>query len=549
MSENPSGLEPGKRGRGLSSVDWPELAADCDPNIAEAVNTLLGSIRVNDALLRISRTIGARRRRAKEQGSGHTWWPKLNQDLRREHIDPLREDLFHLAMRDRYASFIVENALNELQSFLKQEDAPGSAPGHKSDLRLVDEFLQPIFESLRALVTPAFIGESPADTDGGEAIIRELERMTLRQWFELDAGASLERLLQHLVLAECYSASCVEDGRSLFERFGPGHGASRIRWNESGIDALLVAVAFVRERFESRLHRRRSAENGGRTYFCELCDELTQWMSNERDASAAGSGSKRYCERHASTDRQLYQSDVLKRREFEWIYSMVLLEAKGDAGYKERFLQATGSRRLDLIEHTESCRFCSGRPFETECFDPSKDDFPSLMAFHANARKVAYSLAQSLHDGRAFLIDEAVQRGEDVRQCATGYRLDTGKALGQRCGLALAHLMLQGKRGSEIAEHLRISASAVSQRKTGLRGSFDFNPERQLELVWWPFDDIAGPDIVKFPSRPMGWDWRHSEDEYHHLVRPVRNSQATAQRRTVDSSSSRPTKSSARKCV
>lgn len=503
---------------GLGNIGWPELAADCDPKIAEAINTLVGLLRVNDALMQVSRTIGARRRRAREKGSDQDWWPELNRELSREHVVPLQEDVLRLAMRDRYASFVVTNALQRIRAFLEQTEPSQPTPGRSSDMQLVEDCLQPIFERLPAVAASSISDGSPGDPNGGEAVLRKLQRLTLRQWLEIDGGADLEHLLQSLVLAEYYTADCA-DRKKLFEHSEKDCRAKPIYWNESGLDALLVAVGLVRQRIEEKQRRKRKNDSTMRVYFCELCDELTQWMLNERDPLVAGTGSRRYCERHASTDRHLYQSDSPKRREFEWTYAMVLDEAWRDAGYKERFLRPADPHRAEAIEHTSACHFCRGRAYESACFDPSKPYFRSLLAYHANARKVAYALAHSHHDGRAFLLDEATQRGDDLREAAKGYRLHTNKAAGQHCGLSMARLLHQGMKGSDVADQLGISPSAVSQRKASLRGAFDFSAERHMELIWWPFDDIYGPNVMKFPSRPLGWEWRHSDDEYRHLAR------------------------------
>ena len=115
------------------------------------------------------------------------------------------------------------------------------------------------------------------------------------------------------------------------------------------------------------------------------------------------------------------------------------------------------------------------------------------------------------------MIDEAVQRGERVRDTARYYGLQSEKAAGQHLGVALAHLLHQKVSGTEIASRLGISPSAVSQRRIALAGSFDFSPQRYWALRWWPFDDIGGPDVVKFPARALGTDWRHSSGEYEHL--------------------------------
>lgn len=549
MSGNPSAVELSRTEAGFAYSAWPALPTDCAPEIAEAVTTFVALLRVSDVLVRVSRTIGARRRRAKERGYSQVWWPNLNRELVREHIDPLHEDLLRLEASDRYSAAVALDVLLEARSTLELAESSRPFPGHKSDVRLVEECLQPLFETLQEVVALDIgdaLSEDPFDS---AVLVRELGRRSLREWFEHDEGAELEKLLEYLILGE-YETEAHHDGlhRNLFERaedrFLCSPGKRHVRWNKSGIEAFLIAVDVVRQRMCAKQARKRSRETLAAIYFCELCDELTQRMSNECTPSNAGTGSTRYCERHASGDRHLYQTDVLKRREFRWLQAVILAEAKNDTSYKERFLLAN-AHRAGVVEHTDSCFFCSGRPFEAECFNPSSEYFPSLMAFHANVRKVAYFLTHSYHDGRAFLLDEAAQRGDGVKDAARGYRLSTDKAMGQHCGLALARLLHQGKKGSEIAARLGVSPSAVSQRKASLRGAFDFGPERDMELVWWPFDDIGGRDVARFPSRPLGWEWRHSEDEYRHLSR-VRHARKSDHRR-AGSSSSLPTRSSARR--
>lgn len=139
------------------------------------------------------------------------------------------------------------------------------------------------------------------------------------------------------------------------------------------------------------------------------------------------------------------------------------------------------------------------------------------MAFHANVRKVAYKLANSYHsNGVAFMIDEAVQRGECVRDTARYYGLHSDKAIGQHMGVALAHLLHQKVSGIEAASRLGISPSAVSQRRAALTGSFDFSPKRHWALRWWPFD-LDDPSAARFPTSAMGSSWCHSRAEYLHL--------------------------------
>jgi hypothetical protein len=409
-----------------------------------------------------------------------------------------------------------------------------------------------VFGSLRATIAPSDWPQLLEDPNGGAALIDRLTRTSLRQWFERDGGAELELLLQHLMLRE-YFVDDYYDGtyRNLFERaedrFLISPGKRHVQWNGAGIEALLFVVGAIRQRLIWKQFRRSERKAPAAAYFCELCDELTQRMSNERAASMAGTGSARYCVRHASGDRSLYERDVQNKQEFELLLSSVLGEARRDPDFRRRLIDVSYANWLEITEHTKTCSFCGGHPLASACFDPEKKFFSRLITFHANARKVAYRLAGSHNsDGRAYLIDEAVQRGKRAKDAAQSWRLSTDKAIGQHCGLALARLIHQRVQGAEIARRLGISPSAVSQRKkNGLNGSFDFTPTREMDLVWWPFDDIAGPHIARFPTCSLGTNWRHSEGEYHHLACSSSKPRKTHRRKA--NSSSLPTKSSARR--
>ena len=525
----------------------PLLPDNCDPEIARAVNTFLIMIRVNDVLVRISRKVRARKSRT--SGSHRNWWPNLRFELLAEVVEPLLMDLNEFRLAGGYAAEVALGVLEEAVTYLQRPD-PVHPPRERLDMQLVDEYLQPVFETLRDEVASNGWRDLLRDPHSSTTLIDELTHRTLRKWFDFDGGEELERLLQHLVSGEYYAENYVGGlVPNLFERARERFSKSparNIRWDESGVNAVLHAVALVRERIQAKRTRGREGARSENVYFCELCDGLTQRMSNECDPSKVDACSKRYCELHASGDRNLYRSDILKRRGFDWLYKMILLEAHRDSAYRKRFLATADLDCPDFLGHISSCPFCSGRPFERECFDPSRKHFASLMAFHANARKVAYQLADRYHNGRAYLIDEAVQRGEDAEGAAAEYQLDTFKAVGQHRGLALARLLHQRIEDSEIAVRLGISPSAVSQRKKKLSGSFDFANGRDMELVWWPFDDISGPDIARFPTRALGESWRHSAHEYRHLaIAPASNT--LRHQRRVASLSSLSTRSSARK--
>jgi hypothetical protein len=467
--------------------------------------------------------------------------------------------------------------LEGIEAYLLQvaEDQP--PPPHKDDMRLVDEYMQPIFAGLRDLSTT---GQKDRNV-----ILDEILQTTAYEWFKRDNGSELECHLEHLALREqtnlfkqprittdwaevmtpgvmvevtvdeAESLGLIEEpsvtAEGAWEANTPSYsmvdlGNKKVEGHQysTGTGALLFAVGLMRQRIEAKCaqrKRRRKEQEPPNVYFCELCDDLTQWMSRGKKTSPTGS--KRYCESHS--DRTRCKKDNLKKCEFDWLYRTVLFEASRDASYLRRLLGPTDAYRHDAVEHISSCPSCSGKTFQLECFDASKKYFPELLTFHANARKVAYHLAHSYYDSRAYSVDCAVQKGGNPRETARFYRLNSDKAFGQYCGLATARLLHQRAKGAEIAARLGLSESAVSQRKSALSGCFDFGTGRDLNLIWWPFDDIAGSNIARFPTRALGEPWRHSVDEYHHLV-VIPDNTAKHQRWTTRSSSLS-TRSSARR--
>jgi len=527
MSGNTESVQGENTERGCAR--WPVIPADCDPVIAKAVNTFLASLYVSDALLCISRTIGDRRRRAKKQSSNLTcltWWPELNRRLIDEHLTPLLDDL---QAGRRTVGDAVPHLLRESKSYLTQSQPRLELPRYKMAARLADEYLQPVLETLPDTHCYGTL-ESGAWSDGA-ALVRKISTWTFREWFECHGRAHyLEEDLEYLVLGE-YCTEDYVDGRyrNLFEvaedfwnEFQRDDDQLNVTWNQSGIEAILFVVRVMRQRIEAK-QAKQDEEQKPQPYFCELCDALTQRTSNEHDPKKIDTGSARFCKDHDPNENpSRYKKDAQKKLDFDLMVSCVLGEARRDPDYGRRLLDAADANWTKVVEHTCSCIFCGGHPLEPACFDRAREYFPSLIAFHANARKVAYQLAHSFHWGRANLIDDAVQRREDAKEAARHCGLNTDKAAGQHSELALVRLLHQKEKRSEIARRLGTSSSAVSQRIADLNGSWDFALERCDYLRWWPFDDIAGPDIARFPSRSLGSNWRHSSKEYQHLVRTRR---------------------------
>lgn len=531
---------------GMPEVLPSSGAASCDPEIAEAFNTFCAMLKVNDALIATSKAINHRRRRASSRS------------LIDAHIAPLFREVGQFQPASGYAREAAHMLLVEARSLLEQPRPSQHGLKYKNDLQLVDEHLQPVFSKL---CNPLGAHDERANLEG---LIAKLSSRTLREWFRRDQGAELECLLEHLAMNEYRSplvvthdprmaevpGYCLEISREEADEWGlveddalsdeDAEQASivsyssvsiknrELGWHQpsSGTGMLLYAVALVRERLESRRSGKPQKKHPS-GYFCELCSELTQWASNSSDSSKAQTGSNRFCKEHADKKiRARYMKDRSKKYDIGRLSRLILAEANKDPTYMERLLGTSeGGELTDVVEHMKACSFCQGEFGATACFDPSKKFFAKLMAIHANARKVAYKLADSYHGYKAAGIDINIQRGLILMEVSSGFGLMSSIAVSQHSGIALAHLIHQRLKGVEIAQRLGMSERWVSENRSRLTGCFDFCPSRNLELRWWPFDDlpqgdISGPYVMRFPTRSLGSSkrWRHSAEEYRFLT-------------------------------
>lgn len=536
-----------------------------DSTIFYAINTFLAMLKVSDALLRVSRTISDRRRRAAENGSGGRWWPELNRELNEKHIVPLMDELATFQPKDGYDRDVVMAPLRETSATLIDAMDEAQLPAIKTDGQLIEEHLEP---AIALLCSSRAAGKQ--DASQGELLHEILQRKP-REWLKNGSGylvsrlenliASEPRSLPHMIVThdtsmlgmpgvvvemsreEADAWGFVEEDAISYEDAWDSQADiisytdvrltnRKLGWHEcdTAAKSVLLATSLEQQRIEERAAPRKKDGISRHAHFCELCNELTEAKSKSCTHSVDSTPSQQLCKTHVALRRK---PESRHGSEFHWLVSTMLHEANKDAGYKHRFIahMSSGEILTELTAHMGTCLFCSGRATQSLCLEPSKHYFPALMAFHANVRKVAYRLANSYHSNSvAFMIDEAVQRGGCARDTARYYGLHSDKAVGQHLGVALAHLLHQKVSGTEAASRLGISPSAVSQRRTALTGSFDFSSKRHWALRWWPFDDLVGLDVTKFPTRTLGSDWRHSGAEYCHLLSPISNRLNTNQR-------------------
>lgn len=557
MSENHPIAEWKEAGDLPDGGKWPDTLADCDPAIARSVSAFLSIARASDALESVTRTIAWRRRRkTTDASSDQTWWPTLRRKLLDKHIRPLYDELTNPEFAERYDVTGAVGALGKMRKALACATPPTHLPGgYKSDRRLVDEYLQPIFKTLREAIKVADWPVEMNDLHGGIELIEEIDLYTLREWLEKPGGvAYLKEKFEHLVLCEYYAD---EDAPSVFDRaederqylsskqfetFQPS-----VSWNKPGLEALHSVIEIIEERLYA--DKRRSEERQGarsNQYFCELCDQLAQKVLNEAECPASRTGDARYCANHLPGSVS-YRRDFPKKGRFEMYLSAVLSEAQSDHRYLSRIFDKSNPDFDRVATHIGACSFCKGNLCANTCLHPENDLFTSLMCLHANARRVAYAMSRnSCEFDRAALIDEAIQGGDSAKEAAAYYGLHTKKAVGQHLILAVARMMHEGRGVSEIAGRIGVTASAIYKLKARLIGCVDLSPDRCFLLWWWPFGGIDDdPYIVRFFTPSSREKWRHHETEYGYLIHI--HGRASKVYRRATSSSRRPTRSSARK--
>lgn len=510
-------------------------------------------LKVSDALMRVSRTIRDRRRRAGENGSDERWWPALNHELNEKYIVPLMDELAAFHPKGGYDRDAAMAPLREASATLINLKDEAPLPSIKTDGQLIEAHLEPAI---------ALLCDRRAEDASRDGLMHEILRCKPRERFKNEAGRDLVSCLENLVASEPRSVPqmrttddismlgmpgmVVEMSREEAEAWGFCEENSlseedawesqadlvsysavkltglKLGWYECDTQAkaILFAATFLQQRMEERAPSR-NEQKLRRSHFCELCDELAAPARHDDKPTASVRENQPFCRLHMNSRSRSGKSPG----EISWFVSTVLQEASKDPGYKRRFLVDSDGHQLlgEILDHTNACDFCSGRALQPKCLDPSKRYFAGLMAFHANVRKVAYKLANSHYNSVAWMIDRAVQDGRSAKEFMGYYRLDTEKAIGQYSGLALARLLFQRVSGVEIATRLGVSPSAVSQRRAALTGCFDFAPRRNPSLIWWPFDDIVGDNVLKFPSRALGDEWRHSSSEYRRLASSRKN--------------------------
>lgn len=570
MSENPSPVVALAR----------RLPSASDLLVFRSINTLFAELKVSDALLRIARTISDKRRRASESNSSQRWWPEFNRELSETYIAPLLEELAEFRPTHGYLHSPVDARLNAANSVLLGcvEETP--LPTATTDWQLIDEYLEPALWLLCESIE-----ERESGTPQGALALR-VRQIKPREALKSGAGRELIAMLEQLVEGEPRSTppQLVTRDDSMFglpgvsvemtheeaAEFGLGieeYAVSleevwesqadiisfvelpllsrRLGWFEceTAAKSVLLATSMLQQRIEAKRARRQSADLGP-THYSHLPVEQDEPRGSPRtfaEPTASQSSSGRTRPRRSTGEQ--------RGTDFSFIVMTALQEGAGDLGFRHRFFSGLGrsADESSLLDHTRSCPFCSGRALKPSCLNPKNHHFAELFAYHANIRKIATKLANSHHaTGIAWALDEAVQRGQSLREVGRFYGLQTDKAIGQHSGLALARLLHQKVGGAEAAARLGISPSAVSQRRSALTGCFDFAPNRHWALRWWPFDDIAGAYVIKFPTRAFGSNWRHAPAEYEHLASVTRSVSAHLR---IGSSSSLPTRSSARRWV
>jgi len=274
------------------------------------------------------------------------------------------------------------------------------------------------------------------------------------------------------------------------------------------VDAICACLRFIhlREQYMLRQTLKRSKEYRLRREvrpfgdFCVLCDKLTQLhraMTHRSELDIRLSLdelrllSSRYCDDHGLKGHRHQDAAVQAEKSYEKIVSDVLTETSRDQEFRSRFFSSDQSHN-EYLSKTVNARW------------PQRDRSAAEFAFVANIRHIARKVAdQSAAGANALAIDKLVQQGlsrPDILQ-----RLGiTRTRFTQNCDLAAARLKHQGLSNQAIYKRLGISRQSWSAKQMP-KGCFDFSPKRNPSLIWWPYNEASGPNIVSMDARKITW--------------------------------------------
>lgn len=279
------------------------------------------------------------------------------------------------------------------------------------------------------------------------------------------------------------------------------------------IEAICSALRFIyfheREGLKKSLRRsktyRLDREIRPLGKFCALCEELTALHSELRVRSTRGITlqldelrrySSSYCVVHAKSRPRCKDADAMAYRR---LIEAMVEETRRDERFRQRFVA------LDSLAYEGPTRTTNFRL-------PQQDQSAAEFAYIANIRHVARRiLSAGVTSSIAQKIDHLVQQGASRSEILQTLGISK-HFFTKNCALAVARLKHQGKTTSEICRMLGMWPQSFSQKKaTG--GCFDFSPERNPMLIWWPYGDLRGSDIF-YPGKPGATRPRKAASDY-----------------------------------
>ncbi len=207
--------------------------------------------------------------------------------------------------------------------------------------------------------------------------------------------------------------------------------------------------------------------------YCESCWKLTETAYRlERDAAKTKSSdhheglSDRFCAEHARMNGSLYRRDQKNKPRFRNLLEAIYDEISSDVAYRERF---TSSRDDEIWQKAKSMS-------PEDLYKLASRDLPSFNLLQMRVRLVAYKIAC---------------HSRSLIECVVAIKKMQRSALVNQ-GVVMTM--------SEIGLHFGVTKQEVSRRLKALGGCIDFNAQNEL-LRWWPFDGLAGRDVVNVGNR------------------------------------------------
>ena len=119
-------------------IAWPQVSDTCDRRISEALYTFLALLRASEAVADVELVASSWKPRAKDAGQDRALWAEQSRSLMLAYVNPARENLFDLELRDRYSAGLAHSLLDEVQQYLRQPECARDLPRCMTGVELIE---------------------------------------------------------------------------------------------------------------------------------------------------------------------------------------------------------------------------------------------------------------------------------------------------------------------------------------------------------------------------------------------------------------------------